>query len=167
MSNGSLQKGIESFLNNSKNENHLVFEHTLFVCRNDGLIIYFHSSNNLVNKNSVGALVGGLWQAGKTVVDLFGNQKSKDGFRLSFDTTDTGLHILPFDVKRTEYFMGLHFNRAVNPALVKNRMKTLMQRMKVEISQMSLEEVERATDNNLFNNITDEEINDLFSFAEN
>lgn len=167
MNNESLQKGIENFLSDTKSKSHLVFDHTVFVCRNDGLVLYFHTKDQNINKNSIGALVGGLWQAGKTVVDIFGRETNPTSYRLSFDTSESGLHILPFEVNGTEYFMGLHFSEMLNPGMVKNKMKILMNKMKESFEAYKDQPIEKVPEKELFSNITDEEIDTLFSFAEN
>lgn len=168
MEKSNLQLMLTNFLDEQRKESHTVFEHTLFVCRNDGLVLYFHTQDKKVDKNSVGALVGGLWQAGKTVVDMFGKNAEPITYRLSFDTSSSGLHLLPFSVGSDEYFMGLYFSELVNPALLKNRMKSLMHGLSGQFEKIKHEEVvPQKKEEQLFSNITDDEIDNLFSFAEN
>ena len=164
-----LQREIEAFFKSKENEaKHLVFDQTFFVCRNDGVILYYHGHDENINRDSVGALVGGLWQAGSTVIDLFGKEKEPMSFRLSFDTSSSGIHILPFNVLNDHYFMGLYFSEQMNPALLKNKMRMIMEELRTSFIDFShsYDKVE-ADEKQLFNNITDDEIDNLFSFAEN
>ena len=55
----------------------------------------------------------------------------------------------------------------LNPGMVKNKMKTLMNKMKESFEAYKDQPIEKVPEKELFSNITDEEIDTLFSFAEN
>lgn len=147
----------------------------LFVCRQDGQLLGFelNSFKHLMPKDehSIGALLAGLWQASEALLSFLPKMQGLDSFRLTFDTTETGLIIYPLKIQNRFYYLGILFSDVLNPGPLKNKGKQLSQRIE---AKLNLEEKNLPKDtgplnkkNNrpLFDNITDAEINNLFSGA--
>lgn len=146
----------------------------LFLCRQDGQLLGFelNSFKHLMPKDeySIGALLAGLWQASESLLSFLPKKTVRpESFRLSFDTTDTGLFIYPIRVENRPYYLGILFSEAINPALLKNKGRQLAQRMEAKL--ILEEKIPKADtlisaknyDEMLFENITDDEINNIFS----
>lgn len=138
---------------------------SVFVCRQDGVILFKKDGIGLkVNHSSVGALLGGVWQAASTLASFLPNKANREPFRLSFDTSSTGVYILPFEMGKTDYYMGLLYFDEVNPGFIKNRLRDLL--MRLEDYLTSAKKMDSDPENEeslLFENITDDEIEKLFS----
>lgn len=135
---------------------------SVFVCRQDGVILYKRDGIGLsVSHASVGALLGGVWQAASTLASFLPENEKKEIFRLSFDTSSTGVYILPFQMKKDDYYLGLLYNDEMNPGFIKNRLRDLMMRLEEHLSEIS-EETKDPKDL-LFENITDDEIEAMFA----
>jgi hypothetical protein len=162
----NFQSHISKFFSEYKVEDSCFKDQSIFICRNDGVIVYFRGLKNGPDQNSVGALVSGLWQAGKTVIDMFSTGDDSD-FRLSFDTSSSGIHVLPFYHHTNEYFLGAVFKEVVNPAQLKSKLKFLLFDIEENLKTLKKSDNGASPEGGaLFNDITDDEINNLFSFAE-
>ena len=132
------------------------------VVRNDGIILY-SNINDYLEASSIGALTGGLWQAAQALSSLATNNTSEsEGFRLSFDTTNQGLYILPFKIDNKEYFLCSIYEDVVNPGLLKRDFRNIKDRLVNYIKENEIKTVEIKS-GFLFNNITDAEMDNLFS----
>ena len=85
-------------------------------------------------------------------------------FRFSFDTSSSGIYILPLDINSKKYYLGAIFYNQINPAILKNELKKLLFSFQSEILNFDEEEVKNQSF--LFGNITDKEMNDIFTFNE-
>lgn len=145
-------------------------EFAAFFIRPDGVPVY-HLSNfdHDINDSSVGALLGGVWQAAKTLAAFLPNENNNEEFRLSFDTTSKGIYVLPVRVGEDEYFLGLIYHAEVNPGLIKSKLRNFVNRFQNFIeekknSNANINETSNDKESALFSNITDSEMDDLFSF---
>ena len=137
-------------------------EDTFFIFRRDGIVLYTNNKKDKVNHSSMGALFGGLWQAAETLVQYV-PVENQDGFRLSFDSSNSGIFILPIPFAKEPLFLSAIYSSQRNPALIKNNLRTLKNFLMDKESFIVQEET--STDNNLlFGNITDDEMDQLFSF---
>jgi len=135
---------------------------SVFVCRQDGVILYKKDGIGLsVSHASVGALLGGVWQAASTLASFLPENEKREIFRLSFDTSSTGVYILPFQMKKEDFYLGLLYNDEMNPGFIKNRLRDLMMRLEDHLSEISEETKEQKE--LLFENITDDEIEAIFA----
>ena len=134
----------------------------LAVVRNDGVIVYANTEN-FNESYSIGALVGGLWQAAEALHSLVTETKDIYEFRLSFDTSEQGIYVLPFKYKNNIYYISAIYKEVSNPALLKNRLRNLKDTLSFFL-QESFEEVEiTKREGYLFNDISDEEMDNLFN----
>jgi hypothetical protein len=137
--------------------------YSIFACRQDGVIIYKKDGIGLsVSHSSIGALLGGVWQAASTLASFLPQKNTKEIFRLSFDTSATGIYIVPFQMKGDDYYLGLLYSDELNPGFIKNRLRDLMMRLEEHLSLFE-EEKKKQVDQNLFENITDDEIEAMFA----
>mgnify|MGYP000353386217 CR=1 FL=1 len=74
------------------------------VIRHDGIDLYTNVENKL-EASSIGALVSGLWQAAQSLSKLIADQTDFFEFRLAFDTSSSGLYVLPFSINGSDYYI--------------------------------------------------------------
>ena len=141
-------------------------ECSLFLCRKDGGVLYKHGAiTDNIDPDSICVLMSGAWQAAETVSMMASKEKKLEGFfRFSFDTSSNGIYILPLEIHSKKYYLGALFYNQRNPAILKNELKKLLFSFQKEILSFDEEEVENQ--NFLFGNITDKEMNDIFTFNE-
>jgi hypothetical protein len=153
--------------------------YSFFLIRQDGVVLYHNNKlGNSLTKSSIGALLGGVWQASKALSDFIpktnqknSNNSNEDIYRLSFDTTSQGIYVLPLKVYEEELFLGLIYHSEINPGLVKNKIRELADNLTnflvVELKNVtSLKQPKKNTTNDfLFNDITDAEMDNLFTFS--
>lgn len=145
---------------------------SLFMCRQDGMLVYHNNGlGDQVDKNSVGALLGGIWQAAQALTNFLPKQDDMDSYRLSFDTSSQGVFIQPIIIEDVPYYLGLLYNNEVNPAQIKSKLKILMINFKKyldqEIDNLSDEfDSVKGEDGFLFTDISDAEMDRLFAFAQ-
>lgn len=150
----------------------------IVIFRQDGMILYAQNGSTvLTNKEklefaSVGALMGGLWQSAMALATSLPKHKATNEiFRLSFDTSSKGLYILPFSIHNKEYYLGMMYANEVNPAQIKSKLRMMIEHLATYVTEKNAAgpkvtaEVEKQ--NRLFEDITDEEMDRLFSFVGN
>ena len=142
---------------------------SVFVCRQDGQLVYNQDHMNMgVEKSSIGALLGGVWQAATTLASFIPNADENENqieqniFRLSFDTSRKGIYILPFMHDNEKYSLGLLYKDEVNPGFLKSRLRDLLMKMTVEMGNLKLKKI-KTSKNYLFSDITDEEMDKVFN----
>jgi hypothetical protein len=106
-----------------------------------------------------GVLMAGAWQASITLLQ----NKDKDQI-LSLGDSNSGFFIAPFTHHHT-LLIGVIFNDHLNPGLLKMKTKLLRNFMSENLSSKNNEVRKKNKEDYLFKNITDEELNRLFSFA--
>lgn len=115
-----------------------------------------------------GALMGGAWQAAMALLKLSENTQFQEiEQRFSVDNSNTGVYIVPFTVDNELMFLGTVYTDVFNPGPLKNKLRLFAQRLPTELKQ-KLEKHEQSTvlrKEFLFENISDKEIDDLFSFS--
>ena len=142
---------------------------SLFLVRQDGVMVYHQNGlGDKVDSRSIGALLGGVWQAAQALSSFIPNRQSLEAFKLSFDTSSQGLYVQPIEVYRDQYYLGLLYSEELNPAMIKSKLRILaLNFVKVleENIELASEEELKIDDDYLFKNITDEEMDKLFRFA--
>ncbi|MCP4913806.1 MAG: hypothetical protein GY909_11905 [Oligoflexia bacterium] len=132
----------------------------LFVIRLDGVVLYSNEVKPLdKSKESIGALAAGLWQAAE-LSNNYLETKSRD-FRLSFDTSDGGVYLLPLNLNGDIHLFGAMIQDQLNLGQIKN----LLRRLRDKVEDNCINKNESGEDEYLFNDITDEEVDNLFSFV--
>lgn len=169
-----IPKYVETFFKSCEVDDKLN-RYSFFLIRQDGVVLY-HNNNlgNSLSKSSIGALLGGVWQASKALSDFIPEKSNDEIFRLSFDTSSQGIYILPIKVYEEELFLGLIYYNEVNPGLIKNKIRDMASsfteymhfELKNNLNKSNKEKVSKESkDDFLFQDITDAEMDKLFSFG--
>jgi predicted regulator of Ras-like GTPase activity (Roadblock/LC7/MglB family) len=168
-----IQNLIPSFVHSffkSCEVDHRLNRYSFFLIRQDGVVLYNNNElDNKLDKSSVGALIGGVWQASKALSNFIPTEKTDEIFRLSFDTSSRGVYILPINVYEEELFLGLIYFDEVNPGLVKNKIRdlgnALTNYLESELKNNKKNNSNKKSDADyLFMDITDGEMDKIFSF---
>ena len=133
----------------------------IVVIRQDGISIYTNIENQL-EASSMGALIGGVWQAAQALSEMTNKQEDHLDYRLGFDTSSSGLYILPLKIMNDTYYLGGIYMNLNNPAKLKQNLKLLKNNLELYLSDYS--SVDKVQEGFLFENISDDEMNNLFSF---
>ena len=131
------------------------------VVRKDGIVLHSNTDSN--EAATIGALASGVWQASESLTQLF--EKDNGVYRMSFDTSSRGVYILPVKTKEDEFYFSCIYRKVTNPA----KLKRLLQMHRANLlSFLDENEVMKSEVKTkyLFDDITDDEIDHLFSFAE-
>ena len=155
----NLNKVVKQFL--EENDDHKLSE-KLVVIRQDGISIYSNIENEL-EAASVGALIGGVWQAAQALSELTKKGLDHTHYRLGFDTSSDGLYILPLTIMNDTYYLGGIYTDTNNPAKLKQNMKLLKNNLELFLSEFSIKEEKKS--GFLFQDISDDEMDNLFSFG--
>ncbi len=110
---------------------------------------------------SMGALLVGLWQASDTLTDLIENKDDED-LKLSFQSSSSGYYLLSPGHNNPKVFWAFIFEGVINPGKIKVLSQKLRDHMD-EVVYLSGNAGNESVE--LFNNVTDEEMDKLFSFA--
>ena len=143
----------------------------LFVTREDGITIYDSVQDKTTT--SVSALVSGVWQASEALMGLVKKSQDVTEFRLAFDTSSQGIYLFPFELLEKRYFLGAIYHDCVNPAQLKRQVALIREEMErkfrdeksvaADQGPPKLPSKTPSREGFLFQEITDEEIDRLFS----
>lgn len=134
----------------------------LFVSRNDGISIYDSVQDETTS--SVSALVSGVWQASEALMGLVGKIDDLFEYRLGFDTSSEGIYLFSFDIGGRNYCCGAIYKDCLNPGLLKRQVMML----KADLEKLhvpKLKEDSHIREGFLFSEITDEEMDNLFTLS--
>lgn len=170
--NNNIPRYVETFFKSCEIDEKLK-RYSFFLIRYDGVVLY-HNNNlaNSLSKSSIGALLGGVWQAARALADFIPREESREAYRLSFDTSSQGVYVLPITVGAEELYLGLIYHDEVNPGFIKNKIREMAisfgEFLDQEIKSIRSDKKQQGADNNfLFGDITDSEMDSLFAFAKN
>lgn len=137
----------------------------LFVTREDGITIYDSVQDHTTT--SVAALVSGVWQASEALVNLVHKQEEVMEFRFGFDTSSQGIYLFPFGLGGKRYFLGAIYQDCLNPGQLKRQIALIKEEMDrlFELDPVPQKLVSSARQGYLFTDISDEEIDRLFSLG--
>jgi hypothetical protein len=130
------------------------------ITRPDGLVVW----ENLDDKKrlqEMGALGCGLWQSAKTF-GKFTNNNSLNP-TLSFGSSADGLFVSHVKIKSYEYILFVIYKGCLNPAKLKLKFRSFRQ---VVEDFLFYESEQNEKEEQIFSDITDKEVDDLFSFTE-
>lgn len=172
--NNNILKYVETFFQSCEIDEKLN-RYSFFLIRHDGVVLY-HNNNlaNSLSKSSIGALLGGVWQAARALASFIPKEESKEGYRLSFDTASQGVYIVPINVGEEELYLGLIYHDEVNPGFIKNKIRevasSFSEFLEVELKEsmkknQSQKKAPQSKSEYLFSDITDSEMDRLFAFA--
>lgn len=164
----NLKKHIKNFF--VENEFGKISKHLTLV-RDDGIVIYTNNDDDFLS-SSIGALSSGLWQAATSLIDYV-NASGDEEFRLTFDTSSSGIYILPLKLNNSRCYLVSVYQGALNPAKLKQQLKNLVFLLEMyirdetySVSKKSNSDKETLTrEGYLFQDISDEEIDKLFGFT--
>jgi len=137
----------------------------VFVFREDGIPMYGVYKD--LDRNSVGALMAGSWQAANALSGFIQGKANNEIFRFSFDTSERGVYILPFSIKKTAFLLGVIFKGQVNPGLIKSKMRQMLDKLLQHVETLKEETPKVNRESFLFKELSDREIDRLFSFEGN
>ena len=105
--NNSIPKYVETFFKSCDIDEKLE-RYSFFLIRHDGVVLY-HNNNlgDSLSQSSIGALLGGVWQAARALANFIPKEDSEEGYRLSFDTSSQGVYVVPIVVGTEELYLGL------------------------------------------------------------
>ena len=170
--NNSIPKYVETFFKSCEIDEKLN-RYSFFLIRHDGVVLY-HNNNlgNSLSKSSIGALLGGVWQASRALASFIPKEETSEGYRLSFDTSSQGVYIVPITVGAEELYLGLIYHDEVNPGFIKNKIRDMAaafsEYLEKELKEgNSKKQKMKSNEKNefLFGDITDSEMDRLFAFA--
>ncbi|MBT3585350.1 MAG: hypothetical protein HN509_10625 [Halobacteriovoraceae bacterium] len=162
---------LENYLNELLCEDHLNTQ-PLFLCRADGVVLYKNKPFEKMQEHSVGALISGVWQAAKALIQYVPSGQQNEIFRLSFDTSSRGLYILPVQVPafKEELYFGLIYGDELNPGFLKSKIREFLYKLR-EFCATGLSNAAAPSrdirEEFLFKDISDDEMDKLFTFAGN
>lgn len=169
--NNNIPKYVETFFKSCEIDEK-INRYSFFLIRHDGVVLY-HNNNlgNSLSQSSIGALLGGVWQAARALASFIPREASKEGYRLSFDTSAQGIYIVPISVGSEELYLGLIYHDEVNPGFIKNKIREmatsfseyLEEGLKESIAKKQLKSNDKSEF--LFGDITDSEMDHLFACA--
>jgi hypothetical protein len=170
-SNNNIPKYVKRFFDSCEIDEKLN-RYSFFLIRYDGVVLY-HNNNlaDSLSKSSIGALLGGVWQASRALASFIPKEESKEGYRLSFDTANQGVYIIPITVGSEELYLGLIYHDEVNPGFIKNKMREMAlsfgEYLELELKESVALKPKNAVERNefLFGDLTDSEMDQLFAFA--
>ncbi len=157
---------IPSLLKNFFSSEMSLQDQSIFVTRKDGILLYSNIKDG--SEQAVSALVSGLWQAAKSITDFLPRENGAGPYRLSFDTSSKGLYIFPLLLHQEEYFLAVTYAEQLNPGQLKQKIKhTALQLSEfiIKKGQHLTKEKTAKREGYLFSQISDEEMDHLFSFA--
>ena len=129
-----------------------------YVIRSDGTIIY--ADENSSKHQAIGALVCGAWQATSTLLE----KKESANFRLSFDTSSSGIYVLSLNLNGQMLYLASVFENEINPGRLKIKVKKIRDVICEKLHDFFPDEP--SNDSLLFKDLSDSEINNLFSFGD-
>lgn len=149
------------------NEFHRISE-KVAVVRNDGTVLYSNSINSLEASN-IGALASGIWQAAQSLSSLVNKELPEDAYRMSFDTSSDGIYLLPTTLGASQCYFCCIFREQLNPGKLKQSMRNISFLLEAFIQEETMRHAQKdepvRNGGYLFQNITDEEMDQLFGVA--
>lgn len=133
-------------------------KHHLIIANHDGLNLY---SNNSDKQNStMGALLGGVWQASMALL----SQENLKDLRLGFDDGENGFCIVDFKVGEKTCFACLMFKNEIAPGALRGQLRLWCDELSLQLKNWRPNKTSAGF---LFKDVTDEEIDRLFGFEGN
>ena len=133
-------------------------KYSIFMTRDDGTNVF---TNRESEQEST--LVVAAWQAICTVSPI-DNFKTSD-FRLSFETSSQGIHVLCFEFTDHRYFASIIYEDTLNPALLKKKFREFIANISNNLKEVNSikSEVKVRRDDFLFQDFSDKELDSVFS----
>lgn len=136
---------------------------SIVLLRTDGIPLYAKITHKRFDANTIGALTSGLWQAASTLGSQCVEDKTSE-FRLSFDTSGSGIYILPIKFNDEELYLCALYENLINPALFKRNLQIIANGLEETLKQPKKIQNAKRREDFLFDYISDEEMDSLFNF---
>ncbi|MBC77316.1 MAG: hypothetical protein CME64_15025 [Halobacteriovoraceae bacterium] len=162
----NLSKLVKEFF--VENEFNMISERVALV-RSDGTVLYANSLSSMESSN-IGALASGIWQAAQSLTALVNQDTSDKHYRLAFDTSSEGIYLIPTELNSVTCYLCCIFKDQINPAKLKQNMRNIAFLLETYIRDESVNSSFPSQPKNtgfLFENITDQEMDQLFGFTGN
>lgn len=157
----SLEAKVTNHFNGFK-EKEILLDTTVLAISNDGQVLcQMGQKKSSKDAQSLGALLVGVWQASEAASELLSKDNAEMG--LSFQNSNNGFFLLGPTEKNPKVFWAVLLENQVNPG----KIKVVMKKLRNHFDDLKILEGIEASKNDsfLFKNITEEEVDDLFSFA--
>lgn len=136
---------------------------SIVLLRPDGIALYSKITHKKMDANTIGALASGLWQAASTLGSNCVEHKNHE-FRLSFDTSGSGIYILPIKFNDEEFYLCALYENLLNPALFKRNLQIIANGLEEALKKQKKMTSVKRREEFLFDHISDEEMDSLFNF---
>tara|TARA_R110000868_G_scaffold320917_8_gene582003 strand:+ start:2541 stop:3032 length:492 start_codon:yes stop_codon:yes gene_type:complete len=136
-------------------------KHHILIANRDGICLY---SNKEKGKDiSMGALLGGVWQASVALLEInkFG---VNPGLKLGFDDGENGFCVVAIELAGRPCYACLVFEDEIAPGAVRGQLKRWCDLLADSLESWSAPVTRSGY---LFKDVTDEEIDRLFGFGGN
>ncbi len=111
---------------------------------------------------SLGALLAGVWQASEALKDFMSEEDSREDLKLNFQNAHSGYLLLPPTQKNPRIVFAFVFEKQTNPGKIKHLAGKIRDHFdEIEIMNLDTGKEEEL----LFKDITEDEVDKLFSFA--
>lgn len=135
--------------------------HHLMIANQDGICLY--SNRNEQTNISMGALLGGVWQASKALLDIKMTEASGE-LRLGFDDGENGFCVVALELAGRPCYACLVFNNEIAPGALRIQLRHWCD----DLSHALVDwQAPASRSGYLFKDVTDEEIDRLFGFGRN
>ncbi|OIQ18442.1 MAG: hypothetical protein BM556_09300 [Bacteriovorax sp. MedPE-SWde] len=135
----------------------------IIISRRDGVPLYSYKEfDSNWNDSTVGALVGGIWQAAETLTQFIPNDENEE-FRFSYETSSRGIFIVELCGDFEPLYLSFIYFDMLNPAKMKARVRSLESKLTSYIEEKLENNFQSNDEIFLFNEISDDEMDDLFS----
>ncbi len=136
-------------------------KHHILIANRDGICLF---SNQEKGKDiSMGALLGGVWQASVALLEI-NKFQNNDSLKLGFDDGENGFCVVAIELAGRPCYACLVFEKEIAPGAVRGQLKHWCDRLAESLENWSAPATRSGY---LFKDVTDEEIDRLFSFGGN
>jgi len=136
---------------------------SIVLLRSDGIALYSKIAHEKLDANTIGALTSGLWQAASTLGAQCVKSSARE-FRLSFDTSGSGIYVLPIKFNEEELYLCALYDNLINPALFKRNLQIIASSLEETLKGPQKKMNAKSREEFLFDQISDEEMDSLFNF---
>lgn len=130
--------------------------HHLMIANQDGICLF--SNQKDASNTSMGALLGGVWQASKALLDVRKVEGSGE-LRLGFDDGSNGFCVVAIDLAGRPCYACLVFENEMAPGALRGQLRHWCDEL---ASELATWQAPASRAGYLFKDITDEEIDKLF-----
>jgi hypothetical protein len=138
------------------------FKGDLLVISPEGVVLGHQGPLTAEETQHFGVLMNGAWQAAEQVSKM-ASVCEEQKTRLSFDTSSEGVYLLPFNAQGVPLLFVSIYKTITNPGLMKNQMRSFTSHLEEKLTGLRVPQ--QKSKHLLFDDISDREIDEMFSFA--